>query len=83
LSFNGRNEANNQPLTFIFRRALKLTREMLALSPDHPRGHGNLQYYEQTLKKKGASFEKRGEDGLGDADETVNVLKVKTTWCMM
>jgi hypothetical protein len=51
---------------------------MLALSPDHPRGHGNLQYYEQTLKKKGASFEKRGEDGLGDADETVNVLKVNT-----
>ena len=55
------------------RRALKLTREMLSLSPDHPRGHGNLQYYEQTLKKKGASFEKRGEDGMGDADETVNV----------
>ena len=49
---------------------------MLSLSPDHPRGHGNLQYYEQTLKKKGASFEKRGEDGMGDADETVNVLKV-------
>ncbi len=58
------------------RRALKLTREMLELSPEHPRGHGNLQYYEQTLKKKGASYEKRGEDGLGDADEIVNVLKV-------
>lgn len=62
-------------MTGNIRRALKLTREMLALNPDHPRGHGNLQYYEQTLRKKGASFEKRGEDGLGDADETVNVLK--------
>jgi hypothetical protein len=49
---------------------------MLALNPSHPRGHGNLQYYEQTLKKKGATYEMRGEDGLGDADETVNVLKV-------
>jgi len=57
------------------RRALKLTNEMLDLHPDHPRGWGNKQYYEQTLKKKGASYQKRGEDGLGDADETVNVLK--------
>jgi len=57
------------------RRALKLTNEMLDLHPDHPRGWGNKQYYEQTLKKKGAAYQKRGEDGLGDADETVNVLK--------
>merc|ERR1711892_90233 len=48
------------------RRALKLTNEMLDLHPDHPRGWGNKQYYEQTLKKKGASIQKRGEDDLGE-----------------
>ena len=57
------------------RRALKLTNELLRLEPDHPRGWGNKQYYEQTLHKKGASYTARGEDGLGDADEKVNVLK--------
>ena len=57
------------------RRALKLTNEMLEMEPDHPRGWGNKQYYEETLAKKGATFVKRGEDGLGDADEVVNILK--------
>ena len=57
------------------RRALKLTNEMLELEPEHPRGWGNQKYYQQTLKQKGASLVQRGEDGLGDADETVNVLK--------
>jgi len=57
------------------RRALKLTNEMLGLEPDHPRGWGNKQYYEETLAKKGATFVKKGEDGLGDADEVVNILK--------
>lgn len=57
------------------RRALKLTSEMLQIEPDHPRGWGNMKYYEQMLKSKGASYVKRGEDGLGDAEETVNILK--------
>jgi len=57
------------------RRALKLTEEMLQLEPEHPRGWGNLKYYQQMLREKGASLLKRGEDGLGDADETVNILK--------
>ena len=57
------------------RRALKLTNQMLSMEPDHPRGWGNKQYYEETLAKKGASYLKRGEDGLGDADESVNILK--------
>ena len=57
------------------RRALKLTNQMLNMEPDHPRGWGNKQYYEETLAKKGASYIKRGEDGLGDANETVNILK--------
>ena len=57
------------------RRALKLTNQMLNMEPDHPRGWGNKQYYEETLAKKGASYIKRGENGLGDADETVNILK--------
>ena len=60
------------------RKALKLTTELLSLEPDHPRGHGNLQYYQQTLHNKGASMQTRGEDGLGDADEVVNILKVDT-----
>jgi len=62
-------------MTGNIRRALKLTSEMLKLEPEHPRGAGNLEYYQQTLEKKGASMQKRGEDGLGDADETVNILK--------
>jgi len=57
------------------RRALKLTSEMLELEPEHPRGWGNQRYYEQMLKQKGASYIQRGEDGLGDADEKVNLLK--------
>jgi len=57
------------------RRALKLTAELILLEPDHPRGQGNLEYYQQMLKNKGATFQKRGEDGLGDADETTNILK--------
>jgi len=57
------------------RRALKLTNQMLHMEPDHPRGWGNKQYYEETLEKKGATYLKRGEDGLGDADEVVNILK--------
>ena len=57
------------------RRALKLTNQMLLMDPDHPRGWGNKQYYEETLAKKGATYQKRGEDGLGDADEAVNILK--------
>ena len=57
------------------RRALKLTDQMLSMEPDHPRGWGNKQYYEETLEKKGATFVKKGEDGLGDADEVVNILK--------
>ena len=39
-------------------------------------GPGNLRYYRDTLAEKGATMQKRGEDGLGDADETVNILKV-------
>jgi prolyl 4-hydroxylase len=62
-------------MTGNIRRALKLTNEMLDLEPEHPRGWGNQRYYEQTLKQKGASYIQRGEDGLGDADETVNLLK--------
>ena len=57
------------------RRALKLTNEMLELDPEHPRGWGNKRYYEETLKQKGASYVQRGEDGLGNADEQVNLLK--------
>ena len=57
------------------RRALKLTNQMLDMEPDHSRGWGNKQYYEDMLEKKGASYIKKGEDGLGDADEAVNVLK--------
>lgn len=57
------------------RRALKLTNEMLELEPEHTRGWGNQKYYQQTLKQKGASYVQRGEDGLGNADETVNLLK--------
>ena len=33
------------------------------------------QYFEDILAKKGATYIKKGEDGLGDADETVNILK--------
>jgi len=62
-------------MTGNIRRALKLTAEMIALEPLHPRGQGNLEYYQQTLKKKGATFQKRGEDGLGDADESTNILQ--------
>merc|ERR1712038_1485094 len=57
------------------RRALKLTNQLLLMEPEHPRGWGNKQYYEETLEKKGATFVKKGEDGLGDADEVVNILK--------
>ena len=66
-------------MTGNIRRALKLTTEMLELEPEHPRVAGNLEYYQTTLTKKGATLQKRGEDGLGDADETVNILKVGTT----
>jgi len=48
---------------------------MLAYSPDHQRAHGNKVYYEQTLKSKGVSIQKRGEDGMGDADEKLNIWK--------
>jgi len=57
------------------RRALKLTNEMLAYSPDHQRAQGNQAYYQQTLKSKGVSIQKRGEDGMGDADEKLNIYK--------
>ena len=57
------------------RRALKLTNQMLDMEPEHPRGWGNKQYYEDMLAKKGATYVKKGEDGLGDADEKVNILK--------
>jgi len=62
-------------MTGNIRKALKLTEEMLELEPEHPRGPGNLRYYRDTLAEKGATMQKRGEDGLGDADETVNILK--------
>ena len=63
-------------MTGNIRRALKLTKQMVELEPEHPRGPGNLEYYQSTLEKKGATLQKRGEDGLGDADETVNIIKV-------
>ncbi len=59
------------------RKAAKLTFELVSLEPDHPRAHGNLDYYKRELENHGASLVQRGEDGLGDPDEAVNVMKVK------
>ena len=50
--------------------------ELVSLEPDHPRAHGNLDYYKRELENHGASLIQRGEDGLGDPDEAVNVMKV-------
>ena len=50
--------------------------ELVSLEPEHPRAHGNLDYYKRELQKYGANLQQRGEDGLGDPDESVNVMKV-------
>jgi len=50
------------------RRALKITDQLLAINPDHPRAAGNRKYYEGALTSEGATERKKGEDGLGDAD---------------
>ncbi|XP_060574023.1 prolyl 4-hydroxylase subunit alpha-1-like isoform X2 [Ruditapes philippinarum] len=44
------------------RRALTLTNEMLALSPDHTRAQGNKDYYERMLREEDETA-KRGDDG--------------------
>ena len=58
------------------RKAAKLTIELVSLEPDHTRAHGNLDYYKRELEKHGANLQQRGEDGLGDPNEAVNVMKV-------
>lgn len=55
------------------RRALRLTQDLLRLQPDHPRAAGNIVYYENAIEAEGGKVEKRGEDGLGDADEADEV----------
>jgi len=57
------------------RKAAKLTIELVSMEPEHPRAHGNLDYYKRELAKYGANLQQRGEDGLGDPDELVNVMK--------
>lgn len=43
------------------RHALKLTNDLLAAVPDHPRAPGNKRYYEDAISK--TELHKRGDDG--------------------
>ena len=52
-----------------YRRALKITDELLALDPEHPRAAGNRDYYINALESEGGAILKKGEDLLGDADD--------------
>ena len=56
------------------RKALKLTEELLSEDPNHSRAAGNRDYYVQSIEAEGGKVVKKGEDGLGDAeDETLTV----------
>lgn len=52
---------------------MKITEELLRVQPDHPRAAGNLKYYENALNEEGGRVKKKGEDGLGDADDQEDV----------
>ncbi|XP_065307230.1 prolyl 4-hydroxylase subunit alpha-1 isoform X2 [Dermacentor albipictus] len=54
--------------------ALKLTNDLLAAVPDHPRAPGNKRYYEDTLAKR--EQYKRGDDG--DVSEDSITLKKRS-----
>ncbi|CAN7993356.1 unnamed protein product [Ixodes hexagonus] len=49
------------------RHALKLTNDLLAAVPDHPRAPGNKRYYEDAISK--TELHKRGDDGDVPMDE--------------
>ncbi|KAH9361565.1 hypothetical protein HPB48_001442 [Haemaphysalis longicornis] len=53
--------------------ALKLTNDLLASVPDHPRAPGNKRYYEDTLAKR--ELYKRGDDGDVSDDDSVTLKK--------
>ncbi|XP_064458444.1 prolyl 4-hydroxylase subunit alpha-1-like isoform X2 [Ornithodoros turicata] len=52
------------------RHALKLTLDLLAAAPDHPRGRGNIKYYEDILAKE--ETHKRGDDGDVPVDHSMS-----------
>ena len=52
------------------RQALKLTHQLLQLSPDHTRAYGNLEYYEKELTQINSN-RKKGDDGDVPKDEAV------------
>ncbi|XP_037291677.1 prolyl 4-hydroxylase subunit alpha-1 isoform X1 [Rhipicephalus microplus] len=53
--------------------ALKLTNDLLAAVPDHPRAPGNKRYYEDTLAKR--EQYKRGDDGDISEDDSITSKK--------
>ncbi|KAL1418419.1 hypothetical protein MTO96_025920 [Rhipicephalus appendiculatus] len=53
--------------------ALKLTNDLLAAVPDHPRAPGNKRYYEDTLAKR--EQYKRGDDGDISEDDSITLKK--------
>lgn len=52
------------------RQALKLTNQLLKLSPNHPRAYGNVDYYEKELTQP-LQQNKRGDDGEVPLDESI------------
>jgi len=56
------------------RSALKLTKDVLALDPEHPRARGNLNYYQGALKEEEdppKRKQKKGEDGFQEQSEEI------------
>ena len=58
------------------RHALKLTRELLRISPDHSRAKGNIEYYEKELSD--STKKKRGDDG--DVPHDDSITESEKTW---
>lgn len=54
--------------------ALKLTNDLLAAAPDHPRAPGNKRYYEDMLAKR-EQYMKRGDDGDMSENDSVTLKK--------
>jgi prolyl 4-hydroxylase len=61
------------------RQALKLTHQLLEISPEHPRAFGNVEYYEKELAQHSSS-KKRGDDGEVPLDEAIT--ESEKTWTL-
>lgn len=57
--------------------ALKLTNDLLAAVPDHPRAPGNKRYYDDMLAKR-EQYMKRGDDGDMSENDSVTLKKKRS-----